>query len=109
MKRLLMALAGLLMVLSLLVPAALSYETPYGDSIDTGTAIQSGSQSTLTTPSDNSTSRQNDFSVYQQNDPNAYWVNGLPNQLGNASTEPSGQPLTGRYGTTCMEMGGTLC
>ncbi len=109
MKRLLVAAAGLLMVLSLLVPAALSYETTNGASVDTGTAIQSGSQNPVTMPSDSSTSQQNDPFAYQQNDPNANWMNGLPGQSADVSTEPSGQPLRGRYGTTCMEMGGSVC
>ena len=109
MKRLLVAAAGLLMVLSLLVPAALSYETTNGASADTGTAIQSGSQNPVTMPSDSSTSQQNDPFAYQQNNPNANWMNGLPGQSADVSTEPSGQPLRGRYGTTCMEMGGSVC
>ena len=109
MKRLHVATAGLLMVLGLSMSAVLSYEDPNGALTDTGTAIQSGSQSPLTMPSDNSTGQQNDPYVYQRNDPNAGWMNGLPSQSGDVSKEPSDQPLRGEYGTVCMAMGGTLC
>jgi hypothetical protein len=109
MKRLFVAAAGLVMVLGLLVPAALSYDTSNGASGDTGTAIQSGSQNPVTMPSDNGTSQQNDPFAYQRNDPNANWTNGLPGQPADVSTEPSGQPLRGPYGTVCMGMGGKVC
>ena len=109
MKGLLVITAGLLIGLSLLVPAVLSYETPYGTSADRGMAIQSDSQNPLTVPSDSGTGQQNDPSAYQQNGSSAYWMNRLPNPSGNASTEPPSQPRPGGYGTICMEMGGASC
>jgi hypothetical protein len=109
MKSLFVAMAGLVIVLSFLVPAMLSQGATMGAPSNTGTTIQGSSQNPYALLYEGIGGGQG--SAYANSQPNdAYGdlMGAALNTPGSSYAQSSGQTMPGSGGL-CMDLGGNLC